>query len=323
MTGNKFNSGQLWRLIRGGNLIFTALTMFLMKYFIIEVLTAEHGIYFSDNFRASHDLLFSLLVLSVLFIAAAGYVINDIHDMSTDKINKPDRLIVGHSLDIHKAKILYHSLNAAGIFIGFAVFFSLGKPSLVTIHLLVSAMLYLYAVKHQCNGFLGNVFVSFSTALVILTVWLFEFYTLLINNTGFYLSDKESYLLVFGYAAFAFVFTLMREWAKDMEDMEGDKATGCRNFIVKQGFEKGKKILAVSVVISSLLIGVFQYFLFEITPSHRLFNSVFITLIIVNLISALPLTLKAKGKEDFKKLSSLFKLLMLSGILFMLLFMFV
>ena len=323
MNGKNLNPGHLWQLIRGNNLIFIALTQYLFKYLILDYQIHEHYISFSENAMGTQRILFLLLVISTLFVAAAGYVINDISDIKTDQINKPDKVLVGKVISEKQAKTLYYTLNIIGILLGFIVFYFLGKPSLVTIHLLTSMMLYLYATKHQCNGFLGNFFVSFSTALVVLTVWMFSFYTLIISGSEYLLADKTSQILIYGYAGFAFVFTLLREWAKDLEDFKGDSATGCRSFMNKQGIEKGKKIIAISIVVSSLLIGYFQYLLFQYAPAHRLFNAVFITLIAVNLISALPLVLKAKEKKDFKKLSSTFKLIMAAGILYMILYIFI
>ena len=320
MSGSKLNPGHIWKLIRGNNLIFIALTQYLFKYFILDIQIQTHSVFFSENAVASQRILFFLLVLSTVFIAAAGYVINDIYDIKTDKINKPDKVIVGRFISEKQAKTLYYSFNVIGILLGFIAFFSLGKPSLITIQLLASMMLYLYAIKHQCNGFLGNLFVSFSTALVVLTVWIFEFYILLISGSSYLLDDLTSQILIFGYAGFAFVFTLLREWTKDLEDIEGDTATGCRSFMNKQGIVSGKKIIAATIVISSLLIGIFQYMLFQHAASHRLFNALFITLIVVNLVSALPQALKAKEKQDFKKLSSIFKIIMAAGILYMVFF---
>ena len=153
MSGNKLNPGHLWRLIRGNNLVFIALTQYLFKYLILDYQIQEHFVSFSDNALATQRILFLLLVLSTLFIAAAGYVINDISDVKTDQINKPDKVLVGKVISEKQAQTLYYTLNVFGILLGFFTFYYLGKPSLVTIHLLTSMMLYLYATKHQCNGF--------------------------------------------------------------------------------------------------------------------------------------------------------------------------
>ena len=41
---------------------------------------------------------FALLVIATLSIAAAGNVINDIHDVKADAINKPTKVIVGENI---------------------------------------------------------------------------------------------------------------------------------------------------------------------------------------------------------------------------------
>jgi uncharacterized membrane protein len=89
---------------------------------------------------------------------------------------------------------------------------------------------------------------------------------------------------------------------------------------VKQGTEKGKRILAVAIVVSSILVGVFQYFLHIHNDGHTLFNALFVVIIVINLVYALPLTLRGKTKNDFKKLSSVLRLQMLNGIIYMLFF---
>ena len=41
---------------------------------------------------------FALLVLSTLCIGAAGYVVNDLYDLENDRINKPERMTIGHCI---------------------------------------------------------------------------------------------------------------------------------------------------------------------------------------------------------------------------------
>jgi 4-hydroxybenzoate polyprenyltransferase len=48
----------------------------------------------TSNKPSLNPLHFSLLVLSSVLIAAAGYVINDYFDLNIDRINKPHKLIV-------------------------------------------------------------------------------------------------------------------------------------------------------------------------------------------------------------------------------------
>lgn len=322
LNGKRMNPLHVWKLIRGGNLIFIILTQYLFRNIIIKERLIANGVFYSENATESANILFILIVLSTVFIAAAGYIINDTHDIKTDKINKPNRVIIGDLITIKSANQIYHSLNIIGLLLLLAAFIVLGKPSLITAPLLVSMMLYLYAVKYKCNGLLGNIFVAFSTSMVIILVWLFEYYRLVIGGAHYLLNDPGFQTLLIGYSAFAFVFTLLREWSKDMEDREGDLKSGCRHFIGKRSQKTANRIIAVGTIFSAILISIFQYYLLEFFPNHNLFNAIFVTITIVSLVNVVPLALKAKEKKDYTKLSSTYKLLMGAGILYMLLILF-
>ena len=73
-------------LIRWKNLLLIATVQLLIKYALLEPFGVQ---------TALSSLGISLLMLATLCIAAAGYIINDIFDVETDSINKPEKLIVG------------------------------------------------------------------------------------------------------------------------------------------------------------------------------------------------------------------------------------
>lgn len=324
-TGKKeklMNPLHVWKLIRGGNLIFIALTQYLFRYFVIDENLLINGVFYSDNASQTADFLFLLIVLSTVFIAAAGYIINNIHDVKSDKINKPSQMIVGVFITEKSATQVYHVLNIIGVLLSFIAFNFLGKPSLTAATLLVSMMLYLYAVKHKCNGLLGNVFIAFSTSMVVILVWLFEYYRLVIGGANYLLDDAGFQTILVGYIGFSFIFTLLREWAKDMEDLEGDRQVGCRHFMAKRSPKQANLVLVIGSIFAGSFVMVFQYFLFQYFPNHNLFNAVFITVPLILLINIVPIALKAKEKMDYSKLSSTYKLLMAAGIFYMLLIIF-
>jgi len=64
---------------------------------------------------------FTFLVIATVFIAAGGYIINDIIDITADKINKPKKRIVGVSIDQKRAKFLYYILTFVGVGFGFTI----------------------------------------------------------------------------------------------------------------------------------------------------------------------------------------------------------
>ncbi|MGY8989241.1 MAG: UbiA family prenyltransferase, partial [Flavobacteriales bacterium] len=82
----------LLKLIRSTNLLLIALTQLLIHFFILQ-----------ENLVTN----FVLLLLITLFITASGYIINDIFDVKTDKINKTD-LIIGNSISARNAIVWYY-----------------------------------------------------------------------------------------------------------------------------------------------------------------------------------------------------------------------
>jgi len=67
------------KLIHYKNLLMIILTMFLTKYALIDNFVTFHS--------TSHIGFFSL-ILAVVLIASRVYIINDIYDVNTDKINR-------------------------------------------------------------------------------------------------------------------------------------------------------------------------------------------------------------------------------------------
>lgn len=76
-----------FKLIRLPNLFFIALTQVLFQFCIYYPL-------YRDVVPEKDLLHFIFLVLASLFIAAAGYVINDYFDINIDEINKPHKMVV-------------------------------------------------------------------------------------------------------------------------------------------------------------------------------------------------------------------------------------
>src|SRR5215207_9281456 len=92
------------RLIRWPNLVFIALTQLLFYYSIYQPL-----------FGNQDDKTLSLLVAASLFIAAAGYIINDYFDLNIDQINKPEKNVFVRAIHRRWAIIWHFMLSMAGV----------------------------------------------------------------------------------------------------------------------------------------------------------------------------------------------------------------
>ncbi len=105
-----------FKLIRWPNLVFIVLTQWLFKFCVIDKLLAK------NNFAAATPLkYFILITIASVFIAAAGYIINDYFDLNIDQINKPQQLIIGKVVSRRWAILLHIILSTSGFVISLYV----------------------------------------------------------------------------------------------------------------------------------------------------------------------------------------------------------
>lgn len=305
----------LFKLVRVGNLAMIAATQLLFYYAVLKTLVFESGFYTSQSMAENMDFYFILLVISTVFIAAAGYVANDIQDVKSDKLNNKKNKVVGIGISVSQAWLTYWIFNVIGLLSGLFSVLYVGKPSILVVHLLVAMMLYLYAIKYKCNKFYGNLFIAFSTSLVILLPWLFVYYFFISLGLEQIFASNEAITLISGYAIFSFSMTLLREWVKDIEDIKGDSSVGCRNTMVRLGIKRGKILILITTSLVMISVGLFVYLLSS--SENFLFPALFTIVIAVLMLFVFIPTITAKEPTDFSKISKSLKLAMLAGIIFM------
>lgn len=304
------------KIIRVPNLLIIILTQYLLRICII-------GTFYrlADVKTAFGHFDFALLVLATLLIAAGGYVINDYFDVKVDKINKPEKVVIGQSLSPKSALLFYWILTSVGVILGFYIAFRVKYLMLGFIFIAIAMMLWFYSSQYKKTVFWGNLVISLLSAMVVLIVWLIEFFAMRTNPLDFTEALKQLKLIsiiVAAYAIFAFLVTLVREMVKDIEDVEGDKADNFKTIPLVFGIKTSKRIAfgITILVIISLAFG--QFIIYRM----GLFFVFWYLLIAVQsiLIFMAYNILKAQTKEDFHFLSNAAKLIMVAGILSMQLF---
>jgi 4-hydroxybenzoate polyprenyltransferase len=180
-------------LIRWQNLLIVILTMFLMRYAVIEPVISEVGIVLINGSGGESTMTlqfslfnFILLVAATVFITAGGYVINDYFDIQTDLINK-GRVIVGTRIQRRQAMMLHNIFNIAGVSIGFYISWKSGYFLMGVMFLIVSGLLYFYSASYKRQFLIGNLIVAVLTAMVPLLVGFYEW-------PGITLSMQQQYL---------------------------------------------------------------------------------------------------------------------------------
>lgn len=299
------------KLVRLPNLLIVVGTMYLLRFFLISpILNYHYGSLSYPEFD------FALLVLACVFIAAAGYIINDYFDLEIDKINKPEKVILDKKIPIEKARIFYFLLNIIGVSIGTYLSFKIDQYQFSLLFILTAFLLFSYSQKYKRSPFIGNFVVAALSALTLFLVWLFEFFALRLDSNVF-VEVREAIPYVnkyfLAYVVFAFLVSLIREIVKDVEDIKGDEAAKCKTLPIIMGL-KNSKILIGVLILSAIALMAFAQFVLWVNSLDYLFWYFMIAVqpLFVYLFIQL---LKAKEKEDFYFLSLISKIIMLAGIL--------
>jgi len=298
---------ELSKLARVKNLAIIALTQCFVRLYVIN------PIFF--NYKIEHALnswQFALFVLATVCIAAAGYIINDYFDVDIDRINKPDKMVIGNFFMRREAFRLHLVFNGAGIALGFLVAWFAGNIKLGFIFIVIAGLLWFYAKTFKKVFLLGNLLVASITALTVLVTAYFE--TNLFGSADFLVitANKEVMTLVLAYMLFAFLATLIREIIKDIQDVEGDREYGCKTVPVVLGRSSAKLFAGFFIL---LLIGCLFF-----VQQHFFKDELFLQISYLLIALQLPLAallfylVPAAQKDDFGKLSESLKIIVLLGI---------
>lgn len=283
----------LLQITRANNLIIMLVTLAISYYCLTDYLTPE-------------DLLqprFLLLCACVVLTAAAGYIINDYHDINIDLTNKPNKVVIGKIISRRWAMLLHFIFNGLAFLGGFYLSSYIGLMVAVCM-----VMLWLYSVHFKKQFLSGNLLVGALSAFVIAILPLFN--------------QQISSYLVWVYALFAFGISLIREIVKDAEDLRGDSKFNCKTLPIVLGVRKTKKVLIGLVLMYTILLFAHTFIANSLIPFRHSYGQIFYTFymllfVVVPLIITTYLLLKADVKSDFSRLSTLYKVIMLSGLLSM------
>jgi 4-hydroxybenzoate polyprenyltransferase len=261
-------------------------------------------------------------VIATILLAAAGYIVNDLYDIQTDKINKPGKVYIGNFISVRFAENIHLLLNFIAILIGIYISYSIGIRTASLAFLVVAGLLYFYSTTYKSQLIVGNLMVAFFAALVPLMVLLFELPLLKIKYKVFENSHFNLNFLIiwFGiYAIFAFLISLAREIVKDMQDIEGDSANNIKTLPVVFGIRFSKfSVIAVLLMIVILLIYILIRFIHDPISLTYIFP-----LILFPLIYTMLIIYKASHRSDYEKASLCCKIIMLTGMFYSLIVKFV
>lgn len=270
-----------FELIRWKNLALLAINLGIVKEFIL---------FRNENLNLDFSLKFTLILISIILITAAGYIINDYYDIEIDKINKPEKVIISIIFSKNQALIIYIFFNILAIFI-----IKDERIWLIISFLAVIFSLWLYSYFLKGLPIVGNILVAILSALpLIIIANYFEY----------------NYQIILVYAFFAFGISLIRELVKDMEDFGGDENSDLKTFPILFSIEKSKLTTKLFLIVFILI---FVYLIYSISSNYIFFIVIFLPLFLWLFVKLQ----KARFKSDFTFLSNYLKIIMVIGVISM------
>jgi len=297
------------KLIRWPHLLMMALSMVLVRHMIILPRLAEAGLS-----PVSNSLVFSALVLAVMLIAAGGFVINDLFDRETDSINQAEKMIVGRFIGNSEALMLFRLLSLIGNLSGAFVAWKLSSWQLALIFPVMTGLLWFYSSRYKRMALTGNIVVSFAIAMVMLIVWLTDFFAL--RSEPILFSRAMPVLpeitgLVMAYTLFSFLVNFIGEIIVDILNVPGDSKMGFKTFPIVYGILPAKNLTIGLVTTLVFMLGFWQLILFKVGLKAALGAMFSLTALSIVLLIQLALTHQPKG---YKAVLLLQRLLIVAGI---------
>lgn len=220
---------------------------------------------------------------TVLMVTAAGNMLNDVADLDTDRINRPDRPLVKQELPVGRVKSVWKLMMIAGIGVS-----GILLPFEATLLAMVNGgLLIWYSAGLKGTPLIGNVVVSWLLA----SVFLF---------TGLVADSAGEMLLA---AMVVFFFSLPRELAKDACDEPGDRLAGYRTFPVAAGLP-ATRLLLLFLMLAAMLSGFYPLWVGKWGVGFLL---VYLLMVLPLLTAAFVGLVRAKEPDHYKNPSDLLK----------------
>ncbi len=270
------------------------------------------------DFQVSH-LDFFMSVMVMVCLAAAGNIINDYFDLKVDRVNKPDRIIVGNTIKRRVAMASHHVINVLAVLLGICLAWRYDQLVLAVVPVFMAGSLWYYSILFKKQLLIGNFVVALMVAIVPLWAGVFDLIAL--NETyGEYMVNGPQFFSVLwqwllGFSLFAFIITLIREAQKDLEDIKGDAVGKFRTLPLEYGISMARMyigLLSLLCIIGILVVGIP---ISEISQKPVLFWLCFIFTVLLPLAAGWFFTVRGKGKRDYHTAATFSKVAMAGGIL--------
>lgn len=268
---------------------------FVVLYAIIKFYSQRAGI--PCELSAAH---FVVLCLGVQLLMISGFILNDIRDMDIDRINKPDTHIVGKTISLKTAWLLFTLCTVLifliSVFISMYIFKEWSVISFLVYTLSVAYSLYL-----KRSPLLGNITMGVLAGAIPLVIMFYA------KDCLYKLHSSQINTLIWLYILFPFLIIIPRELSLDISDMEGDRKVNCKTLPLVIGIRKSK-ILVVAFLYLIIFLSFFMMF------THQYLSSTFLVIDLMLIIYVYKFP-KAQTRLDYIKIGRFLWFIMIVGLL--------
>ncbi len=182
-------------------------------------------------------------VIVPMLVGAAGNLINDYFDIREDRINKPDKALVGRTVKRRVIVVTHWGFTAAALICSGWLSSHTGAYWPMIMVAVFSVILYLYSPLLKGRGAWGNVAISGCVAGLV--VW------------GGLAALKGTHAPPPALWMFAVIlgwFNFLREWVKDVQDMEGDRAANHRTLAMSLTTQQNRFGVIVGIILGGSFV---------------------------------------------------------------------
>jgi 4-hydroxybenzoate polyprenyltransferase len=231
----------LIRIARPLNLGIAAMAMVAMRYGLHDRLLVE-GV-------QCRPLIFTESMLVMVLLMAAGNLINDYFDIREDRINHPERKLIGQDVPRRDLIKAHATLSIAALALAAQVAMQTGVWTVSILGTFIAGLLWWYSSSLKGRFVWGNLLVAGLTGLVPLWAALPE----LAGATYSEQWDLIRWSIAFG--GMAFGVSWVREVIKDIRDIPGDTAAGHHTMAVEWGAKRSIRATLTGQWVVLLLYG--------------------------------------------------------------------
>jgi len=272
----------LLTIVRWYNVLLVTVALTLSSLFLFNDFDIS-------GFSTLKDGRLILLLLSVDFIMMAGFIINAFYDFEKDIINRPDETIFGRIVSKGFCLNFYVFLVFSGLL--FAVFHSF---LMIVFMFLFSFGLWFYSHKLRRKILTAEL----SASLLIIA----PFFPLVIH----YHRVSQMTILFLGYI---FLISFIREIIKKMVSLKGDLIVGDKSLPIVFGIRKTKYLMLTLMIMTVGCIGAISPNIMHLPILYYFFFAT------IGLFTALILLRNSRTPAQFERLNTLFKILLVTGLM--------